>query len=138
MNELINREVPRNGSQERLDRPLVAVDVEQATNDLRRARRVDALHVDLDEVDEHVLVEVEDEVVDKVVAVADDDEGQLVRELGLLEEVLDLLRVVEVALAADALDFADLASASGGLNVLEVHLRVLAEVDNRAEIVVET
>ena len=36
MNELIDREVPRNGSQERFDRPLVAVDVEKTTDDLRR------------------------------------------------------------------------------------------------------
>ncbi|KAI3480029.1 hypothetical protein L1887_57805 [Cichorium endivia] len=108
-----------------------------AADDLRGARRVDALHVDLDEVDEHVLVEVEDEVVDKVEAVADDDERQLVRELCLLEEVLDLFGVVVVGLAADALDLADLTGAGGGLDVLEVHLGVGGEVDDGAEVVVE-
>ena len=73
----------------------------------------------------------------EVEAVADDDERELVRELGFFEEVLDFLRVVEVALAADALNFADLAGASGGLDVLEVDLTVGAQVDDRAEVVVQ-
>jgi hypothetical protein len=76
--------------------------------------------------------------VHKVKPVADDDERELVRELGLLEEVLDFLRVVEVALPADTLDLADLTGAGRGLDVLEVDLRVLAEVDDRAKVVVET
>jgi hypothetical protein len=76
--------------------------------------------------------------VHKVEPVADDDEGQLVRELGLLEKVLDFLRIVEVALPADTLDLPNLTGASRGLNVLEVDLRVLAEVDDRAKVVIET
>jgi hypothetical protein len=76
--------------------------------------------------------------VHKVETVADDDEGELVRELGLLEEVLDFLRVVEVALPADTLDLPNLTGAGRGLDVLEVDLRVLAEVDNRAKVVIET
>jgi hypothetical protein len=80
------------------------------------------LDVDLDEVGEAVLVEVENEVVDVVESVADDDEGELVRELGLLEEVLDLLGVVEVALPHDALHLADLTGPRRRLDVLEVHL----------------
>lgn len=76
--------------------------------------------------------------MDVVEAVADDDEGELVGKLGLLEEVLDLLGVVEVALADDALDLPDLAGARRGLDVLEVHLGVLADVDDRAEVVVES
>lgn len=73
----------------------------------------------------------------EVEAVADNDERELVRELSLLEEVLDLLRVVEVALATDTLDLADLASASGSLDIFEVDLLILAEVDNGAEVVVQ-
>lgn len=138
VDELIDGDRARHGREERLDRRLVAVDVEEAADDLRRAGRVDALDVDLDEVGEAVLVQVQHEVVHVVEPVADDDERQLVRELGLLEEVLDLLRVVEVALAHDTLHLADLAGPGGGLDVLEVHLGVLAQVHDRAEVVVET
>jgi hypothetical protein len=84
------------------------------------------------------LVEVEDEVMNEIEAVANDDEGELVGELGLLEEVLDLLRVVEVRFADDALDLADLTRASCRLDVLEVDLRVFRKVDDRAEVIVET
>jgi hypothetical protein len=76
--------------------------------------------------------------VNEIEAVADNDERQLICELGLLEEVLDLLGVVVVGFPADALDFADLACASCGLDVLEVYLRILAKVDNGAKIVVQT
>ncbi len=76
--------------------------------------------------------------MDEVETVADDDKRQLVRELGFLEEVLDLLGVVVVGLSADALDFSDLTSASSGLNVFEVHLGVGREVDDGTEVVVET
>lgn len=138
IHELIDGNGTGDGGEESLDGGLVAVDVEKTSNDLGRARRVDTLDVDLDEVGEAVLVQVEDEVVDKVEAVANDDEGELVGELGLLEEVLDLLGVVKVALANDALDLADLTGPRGGLDVLEVNLRVLAEVDDRAEVVVES
>lgn len=75
--------------------------------------------------------------MDKAEAVADDDQGQLVRKLRLLEEVLDFLWVVEVALAADALDFADLPSARRCLNVLEVNFGILTQVDDRTEVVVQ-
>ena len=71
--------------------------------------------------------------MDKVEAVADDDERQLVRQLGLLQEVLDALGVVHVALPADALHLLDLRRLARGFNVLEVHLGLLAEVDDRSE-----
>ena len=74
----------------------------------------------------------------EVESVADDDERELIRELGFLEKVLDLLRVVEVALSAEAFDFSDLTSSGCGLDVLEVHLGILAEVDDRAKVVVKT
>ena len=43
-----------------------------------------------------VSVEIEDEIVDKVVSVADDDQRQLVGQLSLLQEVLHALRGVAV------------------------------------------
>lgn len=138
VHELVDRDRPRDGCEQRLDRRLVAVDVEKASDDLRRPRRVDALNVDLDEVGEPVLVQVKDEVVNVVEAVADDDEGELIGELGFLEKVFDLLGVVKVALAYDAFDLADLTRPRRRLNVLEVDLRVLAKVDDGAEVVVET
>ena len=50
-----------------------------------------------------------------------------------LEEVLDALRVVAVALATDPLHLLDLARLARRLDVLEVHVGVLAVVDDRAE-----
>ena len=95
------------------------------------------MHIDLNEVDEAVLVQVEDKVVDESKPVANDDERKLVGKFGFLEEVFDLLRVVEVALSTNALNLTNLAGARGGLNVLEVYLGILAQVDNRAEVVIQ-
>ena len=50
-----------------------------------------------------------------------------------LEEVLDALGVVAVALATDPLHLLDLARLSGRLDVLEVDLWVLAEVHDGAQ-----
>ena len=69
----------------------------------------------------------------EVEAVADDDERQLVGQLCLLEEVLDALGIVAVALTADPLHLLDLARLARRLDVLEVHLGVLAEVHDGAE-----
>jgi hypothetical protein len=55
-----------------------------------------------------------------------------------LEEVLDALWVVAVALPTDPLHLFDLARLAGRLDVLEVHLWVLTEVDNGAQEVEET
>jgi len=88
---------------------------------LRSTSRVDLLNVDLDEIGETVLVKVENEIVNEVESVANDNERELIGEFGFLEEVLDLLRVVEVRLANDTFDFADLTSSSCGLDVLEVN-----------------
>ena len=68
--------------------------------------------------------------MDKVEAVADNDQRQLLSQVGLLEEILDLLGVVVVALTADTLNLGELVHSSGSLNVLEVHFGVLAEIDN--------
>ena len=55
-----------------------------------------------------------------------------------LEEVLDALWVIAVALPTDPLHLFDLARLAGRLDVLEVHLWVLTEVDNGAQEVEET
>lgn len=55
-----------------------------------------------------------------------------------LEEVLDALRVVAVALPADALHLFDLAGLACGLDVFEVHFRVLTEVHNGPQEIEET
>ena len=96
------------------------------------------MYIYLDETGEPILVKVEHEVVDKIEAVADDDERELVCEFRLLEEVLDLLGIVVVRLATDTLDFADLASTCRCLDVLEVHFRVLTEVNNGAKVIVQS
>lgn len=75
--------------------------------------------------------------MDKAEPVADDDQRQLILELGLLEEVLDLLGVVVVRLSADPLDLSDLASPRGSLDVLELDFGVGAQVDDGTEVVVE-
>jgi hypothetical protein len=62
---------------------------------------------------EAILVEIKREFVHEVETDAGDDGQWPVCELGLLEEVLDFITVVEVALA-------DLASADGSLGVLDV------------------
>ena len=73
-----------------------------------------------------------------VKAVTYDDERQLVWQLGFFKEVFDFLRVVGVGLAANAFDFADLTCSRRRLDVLEVHFRVLAQIHNRAQVVVQT
>ena len=55
-----------------------------------------------------------------------------------LEEVFDAFGVEAVAFATDALHFLDLASLARSLDVLEVHVRVLTEVDDASQEVEET
>ena len=74
----------------------------------------------------------------EVEPIADDDKRKLVLEFGLLEEILDFLRVVVVALSAYALDLSNLVSTCGSLDVLEVDFGILAKVDDRSKVVVET
>jgi hypothetical protein len=104
---------------------------------LRCPHRVNSLNIYLNKFGEAVLVKVENKIMDKIKPIADNNEGKLVREFCLLEEILDFLRVVEVTLPANALDFPNLSSASGGLDILEMNLRILAKVDNRPEVIVK-
>jgi len=88
------------------------------------------LNIHLNEFGEAILVQVEDEVVDKVETITDNDEWELIGELGLLEEVLDLLQIIEVTFSANVFALTNLAGASGSLDVFKVNLRILTEVDN--------
>jgi hypothetical protein len=72
--------------------------------------------------------------MNKVEPITDNDEGKLVRKFCLFNEVLDFFSVIEVTLSANAFDFLNLTSASGGLDILEMNL---IEVDNRPEVIVE-
>ena len=96
----------------------------------------DLLGVDLDILLEVVPVQVEHKVMHEVVSV--DDQRKLIRQLGLLQEVLDPLRSVAVGLAADPFDLLDLTGLAGRLDVLEIDLGVLGEVDDAAKEVEET
>ena len=78
VHELIDREVTRHRSKKRFDGRLVAVDIEQTTDNLRRANGVDASDVHLDEVRQAALVQVEHKIVNEVEAIADDDQRELI------------------------------------------------------------
>ena len=72
----------------------------------------------------------------EVEAIADNDERKLICGFGFLEEILDFFWIVEVTLMADMLDFADLTSPGGSLDILEMCLGILAQVDHRAKVIV--
>lgn len=71
--------------------------------------------------------------MDKVKSVTDNNQGQLIGQFGLLQEVLDTFWVVAVALTANSLYFLDLSCFTSGLDVLEVYIRILTEVNNRSQ-----
>jgi len=132
VDKLVDWDIARNRCQQALDRGLVAIDVEKSAHNLRSPHRVDSLNIYLDKFGETVLIEVENEIMNKVEPIADNDERKLVREFRLLKEVLDFLGIIEVALSANALDFSNLTGTSDGLNIFEVNLWILAEVDDRS------
>lgn len=71
--------------------------------------------------------------MDKVKSVTDNNQGQLIGQFGLLQEVLDTFWVVAVALTTNSLHFLDLSCFTSGLDVLEVYIRILTEVNNRSQ-----
>ncbi len=75
--------------------------------------------------------------MDKIETVANNDERKLVGQFGLFEEVLNLLRVVVVAFAADALNLANLAGTRSSLDVLEMDLRIVTQIHDRTGVVVQ-
>jgi hypothetical protein len=138
VDKLVNGEVASDRSKQSLDGGLVTVNIQQTPNYLRCPNWVDTLDIDLDELGQVVLVQVQDEIMDKVETIANNNERELVGQLGLLQEVLNLLRIVVVALSADTFNFSDLTGSRCSLDVLEVNLRVSAEVDDGSQVVVET
>mmetsp|Transcript_20370 Transcript_20370/g.72036 ORF Transcript_20370/g.72036 Transcript_20370/m.72036 type:complete len:1359 (-) Transcript_20370:1324-5400(-) len=122
---------------ERLDEVLVAVEVEQAADDLRRLGRRHLLHVHLDELLEAVGEEVRGELVHVAVAVAHVDERARVGQLGVEQERLDLLGVVHLRVAAHALHLLELVQLGRCHDVLVVHRGRLGRVHDGAQVVVE-
>mmetsp|Transcript_29299 Transcript_29299/g.55358 ORF Transcript_29299/g.55358 Transcript_29299/m.55358 type:complete len:1135 (-) Transcript_29299:64-3468(-) len=116
---------------------LVAVKFEKLSNNLGGLAGTDLLHVNLDVLEKVVRVQVSGHLVNEVVPVADVDERTGVGELGVHEEALDLGGVVDGRITADAFNLLELAELAGGLDVLEVRLRLLARVHDGTEVVVE-
>ena len=96
------------------------------------------MDVNFDELGQTVLVQIENQVMHKVESITDGGERKLVLEFGLLEEILDFLRVVVIVLSAYTLDLSNLVSTCGSLDGLEVDFGILAKVDDRSKVVVET
>jgi hypothetical protein len=138
VHELINGEGSGHRRKETLDRCLVTVDIQQTTDDLGSAHGVHALHVHLDELRETVLIQIQDKVVHEIEAVTNDYEWKLIRKLGLLQKVLDLLGIIVIGLPADALNLTNLTSPRSSLDILEVNLRILTQIYDRTEIIIET
>jgi hypothetical protein len=76
--------------------------------------------------------------VHEVEAVANDYEWKLIGKLGLLQKVLDLLGVIVIGLPTDALNFTNLTCPCSSLDILEVNLWVIAQIDDRAKVIIET
>lgn len=72
-----------------------------------------------------------------VEAIAHDNKRQLILQLHFLQIILDALRFVAVAFAANALDFLDLAGTARSLNVFEVHFGILRKIDDSTEEIVQ-
>lgn len=71
--------------------------------------------------------------MNKVKSVTDNNQGQLISQFGLLQEVLDTLWVIAVALTTNSLHFLDLSRFTGSLDVLEMYIWILTEVNNRSQ-----
>ena len=110
LDELVGAELAAHHLDELLDGVLAAVHVKESAADHGQTRRVNLLQVDLDVLLQVVSVQVQHEVVHVVKAVAHDDQKKLIHELGLLQEILDVLWVGAVQLPADALNSFDLSS----------------------------
>ena len=121
--------------QQLLDLLVAGVEVEQRADDWRSGLAVHALHVRLDEHEHVLLVQVVGELLHVVEAVAHVDERARVLEVLLQQELLHLLGVVVVVVAAHALHLLQLVELGGGLDVLEHHVVRLSVVDERAEVV---
>lgn len=144
-----------------LDDVLVTVNIKQSTNNFGCASWIDSLHVDFDKLLKIVLIKVEDEVMDKAETVTNDNEWKLVAKscflyviwneypciydefqshslFCYLQESLDLFRIVVVAFTANTLYLADVSSTASSLYVFEVHKRILADVHDRAQVIIQS
>jgi hypothetical protein len=74
------------------------------------------LNIYINKFGETVLVKAENKIMNKVEPIADNGKGKPVREFCLFEEV---------ALSATVLDFSNLTSMSGGLDIFEMNLWIL-------------
>ena len=74
---------------------------------------------------EIISVEIQHKVVNKVVSIAHNNQRQLIGQLGLLQEVLDALRGITVALPADTLHLLNLSGLAGSLDILKMDLGIL-------------
>mmetsp|Transcript_5001 Transcript_5001/g.13054 ORF Transcript_5001/g.13054 Transcript_5001/m.13054 type:complete len:1209 (-) Transcript_5001:895-4521(-) len=126
-----------NGQDEVGDEALVALAVEKRTDDHGCICGVHLLHVPLDVAHHAVVVQVLGEVRDESEAIAHVDQRARVRQLRLHQEHLRLLRVEHARLARHALNLLHLPRLGCRLDVLEVHVGVLAGVDQAAEVEVQ-
>ena len=138
LNERTDGALSLDGVEEVVDVLVGGVEVNELADDDGGLLRSDLGDEGLDVLVELVLVEILGHLVKHVESVADVDERKRLRETGLDEELLNLLRIVSLTLAADSLDLLDLAELGGSLNVLELDLRILGGVDDGAEEVEET
>ena len=134
LDERADGEERAHGEDEVLHEGIVALEVQEGADDLGGVGRVHLLHVSLNVPKHLVLVQEGGEVAHHVEAIAHVDQWAGVRELGLHEEHLGLLRVVVLGFAGDALNLLDLARLGGCLDVLLVVVGLGAGGDERAEV----
>mmetsp|Transcript_6019 Transcript_6019/g.8839 ORF Transcript_6019/g.8839 Transcript_6019/m.8839 type:complete len:610 (+) Transcript_6019:2100-3929(+) len=123
--------------QNTLNKILVTTQVKQFTDNLRRLARRNLGHVDFNVLQQRVLVEVLRQLIDKIVAIANVDKRTRIRQTGVLQVVLHLLWIVNGTITAYTFRLLELTKHARGLNVLEVHNRILTEINNCAEEVVQ-
>mmetsp|Transcript_17299 Transcript_17299/g.37319 ORF Transcript_17299/g.37319 Transcript_17299/m.37319 type:complete len:416 (+) Transcript_17299:2809-4056(+) len=133
----VNGQQRPDGQDEVGDEVVGGLAVQQRTHHLGGLGGADLLHVPLNVAQHVVVVQVGGQVTDHVKPVAHIDEGAGIRQLGLLQEVLDTLGGVHVGFAGHALHLLDLAGASCCLNVLVVLLGVLRGCDAASQVEVQ-
>mmetsp|Transcript_4546 Transcript_4546/g.9675 ORF Transcript_4546/g.9675 Transcript_4546/m.9675 type:complete len:847 (-) Transcript_4546:1224-3764(-) len=136
--ELSHRAHVTNRLKQALDKGLVTVQVKELTDHLRGTLRGNLLHVNLNVLSKVLGVQVTGEFSNVSVAITDVDERARILHVLQKEELLDLFGIVVLGLTALADDSIELAHLGSSLDVLEVHIRVLRDMDNRATEVVKT
>lgn len=69
--------------------------------------------------------------------VANNDEGKLVRKFRFFKEILDLFRIVMIALATDAFDFSNLSGTSCSLDILELYFGVCGKINDGPKVIIQ-